>query len=77
MRRNVWSSLRHISSGGGVAHLAKAIGNTLHTVGPMSQIFLGYECPATVIPGYQNRGLHVSAASATVKPSLNESARRG
>jgi hypothetical protein len=37
MRRNVWSSLRRISSGGGVAHLAKAIGNTLHTVGPMSR----------------------------------------
>jgi hypothetical protein len=37
MRRNVWSSLRGISSGGGVAYLAKAIANTLHTVGPMSQ----------------------------------------
>jgi plasmid replication initiation protein len=35
----VWSSLRHISSGGGVAYLAKAIGNTLHTVGPMSHSF--------------------------------------
>jgi hypothetical protein len=40
MRRNVWSSLRRIWSGGGVAHLAKAIGNTLHTVGPMSRDFL-------------------------------------
>jgi hypothetical protein len=40
MRRNVRSSLRRISSGGGVAHLAKAIGNTLHTVGPMSHRFL-------------------------------------
>jgi hypothetical protein len=37
MRRNVWSSLRRIWSGGGVAYLAKAIGNTLHTVGPMSR----------------------------------------
>jgi hypothetical protein len=32
--------LRRISSGGGVAHLAKAIGNTLHTVGPMSLEFI-------------------------------------
>jgi hypothetical protein len=39
----VWSSLRHISSGGGVAHLAKAIGNTLHTVGPMSQTVLQHQ----------------------------------
>jgi hypothetical protein len=33
----MWSSLRRIWSGGGVAYLAKAIGNTLHTVGPMSR----------------------------------------
>jgi hypothetical protein len=39
MRRNMWSSLRRIWSGGGVAYLAKAIGNTLHTVGPMSRGF--------------------------------------
>jgi hypothetical protein len=37
MRRNVWSSLRRICSGDGVAYLAKGIGNTLHTVGPMSR----------------------------------------
>jgi hypothetical protein len=32
----VWSSLRRIWSGHGVAYSAKGIGNTLHTVGPMS-----------------------------------------
>jgi transposase len=39
----VWSSLRRISSGRGVAHLVKAIGNTLHTVGPMSHKHLALE----------------------------------
>jgi hypothetical protein len=36
----MWSSLRRIWSGGGVAYLAKAIGNTLLTVGPMSRILI-------------------------------------
>jgi hypothetical protein len=40
MRRNVWSSLRRIWSGGGVAYSAIAIGNTIHTVGPMSRSFI-------------------------------------
>jgi hypothetical protein len=40
----MWSSLRRIWSGGGVAYLAKAIGNTLHTVGTMSQSGLTAGC---------------------------------
>jgi uncharacterized protein with ParB-like and HNH nuclease domain len=55
----VWSSLRCIWSGGGVAYLAKAIGNTLHTVGPMSHDFnvmtlnSFVESGAVRIPGFQ------------------------
>jgi hypothetical protein len=37
----VWSSLRRIRSGDGVAYLAKGIGNTLHTVRLMSPGLLG------------------------------------
>jgi hypothetical protein len=50
MRRNVWSNLRRIWSGGGVAHLANAIGNTLHTVGPMSPEVLYFQALIIVWP---------------------------
>jgi glycosyltransferase involved in cell wall biosynthesis len=73
MRRNVWSSLRRIWSGDGVACLAKGIGSTLHTVGPMSR---GIFCRFCAIGSKPRRKSLRSRHSNTGLPKNSETSDR-